>query len=145
MDKIDRNQRLTDIAKFIEELPDRALNMSKWFTAADGDEPTFKDTGVEGCDCGCNEASVDVSEYRGHLMRHDCGTAACVAGWAVALYGEPRDFGTPNSSGQKLLGLNSDEANDLFYSIYKDEAENEKFTKEEIVQKIRDIRDRDRD
>jgi hypothetical protein len=43
-----------------------------------------------------------------------CGTAHCIGGWAVALFGSPSD--TFNSqSAQKILDLNREQAENLFF------------------------------
>lgn len=46
-------------------------------------------------------------------LKHDCGTCGCIGGWAQALLskkGEPEEF-----EPRDLLGLTSDEAEELFY------------------------------
>ena len=43
-----------------------------------------------------------------------CGTAGCIAGWATLLYGEMYHSNTPSEFAQGYLGLNDDNAHDLF-------------------------------
>lgn len=44
----------------------------------------------------------------------ECGTAACVAGWACLLGGK-RDTLSPSSDGRHLLGLTWDQSENLFF------------------------------
>ena len=49
------------------------------------------------------------------LEKHQCGTSACIAGWAMLMYSDrPEDGGTALRQGQDLLGLTSLQANSLF-------------------------------
>lgn len=50
---------------------------------------------------------------------HSCGSPACIAGHAIAMFGAPSDFNQHNIRGdaQKLLGLDVTTASDLFYGV----------------------------
>lgn len=49
------------------------------------------------------------------LEKHQCGTSACIAGWAMLMYSDrPEDGGSALRQGQDLLGLTSSQANSLF-------------------------------
>src|SRR5215469_10850108 len=59
----------------------------------------------------------NVTHYVGPALRYhnDCDTLCCIGGWACLLFGESDDtMGTATAS--RLLGLNEDQANRLFYN-----------------------------
>lgn len=47
-------------------------------------------------------------------VRNDCGTTACIAGWAEALFTEVEDIG---GNAEELLGLGEPVANKLFHGF----------------------------
>lgn len=48
---------------------------------------------------------------------HSCGTPACIAGHAIAMFGDQKDFNQHNikRDAQDILGLEASTATDLFY------------------------------
>ena len=55
------------------------------------------------------------------LEKHQCGTSACIAGWAMLMYSEnPEDGGNAMYEGQRLLGLTSGQARKLFLAYEPD-------------------------
>jgi hypothetical protein len=104
VDRITRNQRLLDLAKTIEEAPDHQLDMKTWMIDKRPDDWEFMDDG-----------NHQTEEVRSALLNHTCGTAACVAGWAVALFAEDMTVNLDiEEEAKKLLGLNNREA-EIFY------------------------------
>lgn len=63
---------------------------------------------------GYNQTSFGARNQEDYTGHH-CSTTACIAGWAVALDGKnPRTVSNVASEARKLLGLNEDQALDLF-------------------------------
>jgi hypothetical protein len=60
---------------------------------------------------------VPVTEAVKHMDLDDCGTAACVAGWAAYLYAaELQEGDTFAEAGRRILGLTHGESEQLFES-----------------------------
>jgi len=89
-------ERLTVLRDVIINLPDGRFNMNTWVGFIEGDD---------------DEDPLTASQ-----IRHDCGTCACIGGWADALFREPDDRPmdhTVTATGE-LLGLTSDQSFELF-------------------------------
>lgn len=63
----------------------------------------------------------DAMATRAEMIRHDCGTAACIGGWAEVLFVAKDDdinIGTSEDAEiAEALGLSLDQANDLFFPL----------------------------
>lgn len=104
MDRITSNQRLLELAKFMEQrVPPNKFEMASYYTG------NFKD--LEG-------------------MLHGCGTSACIAGWTALAFPEEIELVDPHAwteviyngepydiqdAAQEHLGLTDDEGDNLFF------------------------------
>lgn len=56
-------------------------------------------------------------------LLHNCNTAACIAGWAIALSGETELIEDPHEDAKRILGITESQANSLFYITSWEEPE----------------------
>jgi hypothetical protein len=115
-------ERMLKLADFIEALPPKQFNMQFW---------AVNNNNVSG------RRDVDPKT----INPHQCGTTACIAGWAVYLFAkrDPVDQNYWISFGeeaQDLLGLTLDQRENLFLSDCWGEAP-EHITREMAAAKIR--------
>ncbi len=61
----------------------------------------------------CRKAGGVAHDIEPAELVHNCNTAGCIGGWAEGLLRKGRDDGT---SAQDLLGLDEDQAYELFYA-----------------------------
>lgn len=96
-------ERLNKVADMIQAYPEH-FDMTYWVRT-----PTGKDTHwVRASDC----AQEDLSQ---------CGTTACIAGWACNLWGADVDPGLDvQDAAAAILGLDEYEAYRLFYADFRD-------------------------
>lgn len=67
----------------------------------------------------------DVAYHRGRgevlpqnrTVLHNCNTAACIAGWTNALFGQPRSYRDGLNDAAQHLGLDPDEQRHLFCPV----------------------------
>ncbi len=85
-------ERLEYLRDFLLRLPAERFDMRQYARRADGSTNSFAPS----------------------ELTHDCGTAACVCGWAIALF-EPRMFVGDDIAAADLLGLEPRMADELFY------------------------------
>lgn len=101
---MERNERLETLAHHIESLPPERFNMDSWFFHENGGEANGNDVMRQGAR---------------DFLGEDCGTAACIAGWTLALFG-PSQLPDPDNrrfvsrEAAELLHLDSSERSDLF-------------------------------
>lgn len=96
-------ERVLKLAHFIEEHPEK-FHVTSWFSGPGSDE-IYDETDW-----------LPLISKLDFLSDH-CGTTGCFAGTAIALW--PSEVGKEDSfesAGQRILGLDFDEAQDLFYS-----------------------------
>lgn len=90
-------ERITQLRDFLQALPDEKFNMSSLFKPADVE--TYREL-----------APTTATEFV-----HQCGTAACIAGWAITLFDPFAQLPAANSGlAEELLDLTSDEGFELF-------------------------------
>jgi hypothetical protein len=93
-------ERLIKLAKKLES-PEAAahFNLGEWF-AVEGD-------------------SVDSADEPVSVLIKKCGTTACIAGWAVAMFMPDKSYGSAFffENGKEALELNYNEARALFLGI----------------------------
>lgn len=57
-------------------------------------------------------------EWAQEVWESECGTRACVAGWAIKLSGQKvYDLGSPSDRAKELLGITEDQACRLFNGV----------------------------
>lgn len=110
-------ERITQLRDVLAELPPERFNIRYWAT----DRAT-----------GRPHPILSTFEADFSIVKHDCGTAACIAGWALTLFKpEVTNIG---SSAQTVLGLTNEQAYELFEPEgYSDEDANERFTAQAAV------------
>lgn len=117
-------QRVRDLANKIEALPDHKVDMS---TFMDGmpDSVSF---------------SYEVAG-RYEMLVKACGTHGCIAGWAVAFYGDPTLMSRTSIEAEaaRLLELREDEAYNLFFGRWAVGHDTclDKISKEQVVAYLR--------
>ena len=97
--------RFKAVLEAIEDNPNN-FDMSDWYI---GEEDAFNG-----------------EDFNTSLIEHTCSSTACVAGWAVALFGTPEQRGQHDAedAAADILGLSHEEAADLFYSWgHRDESD----------------------
>lgn len=88
-------ERLKILRDHLVVLPDERVDM-RYFAHSDG------------------KLAANVRQVR-KLVGGGCGTAACVAGWATTLFRPTNLSDYPESAAQRMLGLSSAQADNLFY------------------------------
>ena len=89
-------ERLTILRDHIAQLPPSRFNMETWASTPGTDRGPFDITAGD--------------------VKHDCGTCACIGGWADALF-QPEDApinSLPRHSTEELLGLTAEQGDELF-------------------------------
>lgn len=86
--------RLQILADHLRSLPDERFDMANWFSK-EGENDTLRALASPGA------------------FVHECGTAACVAGWAVALF-SPRGANWCDDTARDELDLSARQAAALF-------------------------------
>lgn len=111
-------QNVQKLIDFLKGLPDKRFYLGTFFTSTL--EPNrFHDL------FGKAEKAV-----------HQCGTKACIAGWAVLLLGKEEDYVGAwewERYGALLLGLNVAQADHLFFGRWNGAASWENATKEQAI------------
>ena len=81
-----------------------------------------------------SEWYIESPLHDGDDYTHECGTQACVAGWATVLTAGRKVLGAPSyfESGREALGLNECQADWLFFT---------ERTKEEVITILTEIKD----
>lgn len=105
-----RSERLSKLADTIEKHPE-TFSMEEWLLHTDPGEDNWS-------------RAHRLDDFLDAPLRDkSCGTTACIAGWAVHLWGkelESMDLSGSNfnacDAGKRLLHLTEDEADSLFYS-----------------------------
>jgi hypothetical protein len=82
-------ERLTQLRDVLAALPDERFDMSTFGQYSDGKDAS------------------------GQELLHNCGTVACIAGWAAAIFAEP---GITDGAAARTLNLDPDLAHDLFFA-----------------------------
>lgn len=97
-------ENIKKVRDFIASLPPkRKVNMSTWGAPLDEDLPSDHLIGAPA----------------EQLIKADCGTVACIAGWTCALLAPQTSlsiYNTPDKA-QQLFGLTQAQANALFFAI----------------------------
>lgn len=97
-------EKMLELADKLEAIPDRKFDMSTFYRDSKGEPASHSivHLGIAG-----NPEKV-LSE---------CGTRACIAGWAVILLGDPKNFMrySLEAEAQALLNLSANDAYKLFY------------------------------
>lgn len=78
----------------------------------------------------------------GEVVEHDCGTQACIAGWAVLLDGQPAPIHW-DAAGREALGLTGEESNVLFDEFWEplDPDDDETLKAKQVAEALRAIAD----
>lgn len=84
-------ERITQLADFIEKLPPKRFEISTWASPVDDHSKSLKTVGE---------------------LKHNCGTCACIGGWAEALF-NPDDHAFNMSGDSALLIENARQLLDL--------------------------------
>ena len=90
-------ERLTILRDHLASLSDERLNMVDFFVDSDGEDLDW-DT---------------IAEAKSKLQA-DCGTAACIAGWALTLFAETQGGWGVETAAMEALGLEYDQGRALF-------------------------------
>lgn len=102
-------QRITVLADFIDQLPDEHFSMTSW-NIGNPYNLGVLDHKTEGPEPWMNPKPLLAAAA-------ECGTRACIAGWACIIFCEPQDFdlyGDTAQNARYLLDLDEDQADALF-------------------------------
>ena len=97
-------ERLNTLRTLFEDLPDERVDMRFWMTDLAADKP---------------HESLLAGRPDFTQIKHDCGTAGCIAGWTLSMW-PPRaksfegTYQQVFDLAQKRLGLTDDQAVELF-------------------------------
>lgn len=102
-------QRLTKLAEVMNKLPDDAIDMNEWLKTSQGDW------------IDAVNARLSIPDNQRETW---CGTTGCIAGWAIALFGDADEWNdlvynqgalrAVADYAQQLLELDDDEADHIF-------------------------------
>lgn len=109
-------ENIQKVRDYIAELEPSQFRMDQW---------------ADQLDANGESMLIDFAQ-RDSLLRHDCGTCACIGGWTMALLGEGKITMSSEAAGA-LLGLGKNEATCLFYPAYIANREWGKITPEQGV------------
>lgn len=90
-------KRLTILRDHLTSLPDERVDMSNYFRRPDA------------------KIEFDHIDVAADIVRHDCGTAACIAGWTCVIWpgASPDDY--VDDFAERQLGLTNEQAYQLFF------------------------------
>jgi hypothetical protein len=95
-------ERMYLLAELLETIPPAKFKLTSWT-----------------CDYDAEEHLYDVQEFSATLSAYDCGTAGCIAGWAVAMKNDlsinQYKLTSFEREAGEYLGLTPEEGRALFY------------------------------